>query len=394
MRQIDLLLPDVQAFIREHTGGDTGKLALKKNPFPALHYPDIVAQVAARTKAERKLPAWFAAENIIYPSKVSLEQTSSEATALYKAGLVSGDALIDLTGGFGVDDFYFSKAVKQVVHCEMDEALSEIAAHNFTVLGAANIICKKGKSETILQDENRHFDWMYIDPSRRHDTKGKIFLLSDCLPNVPELLPLYLKYTDSILVKTAPLLDITAGLTELENVSEVHIVAVDNDVKEMLWVIQKQHVGPLRFKTLNISKGKLQEFAFFPDNATAATYSLPKEFLYEPNAAIMKSGAFDEIAVAFEVDKLHKHSHLYTSGSLIPDFPGRIFKVENTISYGKEDMKLFLQGTKANITVRNFPETTEAIRKKWKIQDGGERYCFFTTDQENHKIVLLCSKIE
>lgn len=387
-----MLQPEIQQFIHDNTGADLQKLALKKNPFPDADWIEILNQIAARTKAKDKLPTWFSAQNIMYPSKVSVEQTSSEKTAHYKAGLISGQTIIDLTGGFGVDDYYFSKHFDTVVHCEINTGLSAIVRHNFRQLNATNIECLSGDSAEILEAGSRKFDWIYIDPSRRNDAKGKVFILRDCLPNVPELLDFYFRYSDNILVKTAPILDISAGLSELENVAAIHIVAVENEVKELLWEIRENYSGTTTIRTANLTKYQTETFDFEKNAPAEVSFALPKRYVYEPNAAIMKSGGFDQVAFQFGIEKLHPHSHLYTSDVLV-DFPGRVFEIDSNIAYGKSEMKAFAD-TKANITVRNFPDTVETIRKKWKIKDGGNTYCFFTTDANNHKIVLICTKIK
>lgn len=387
---MDLLQPEIQRFIAQNTGADLQKLALQKNPFPDVDWIEILNQIAARTKSKEKLPGWFAADNIIYPSKVSVEQTSSEKTAAYKSQLISGQTLIDLTGGFGVDDFYFARRFENVWHCEINTNLSEIVAHNFKQLGVTNIDCVCGDSTEILKERNQQFDWIYIDPSRRNDAKGKVFMLKDCLPNVPELLDFYFQFSASILIKTAPILDIAAGLSELKNVAKIHIVAVDNEVKELLWEIQKGFLGAVEIKTANL-KEQVETFDFSPGDSADVVYALPQKYLYEPNSAIMKSGGFDAIAAQFKIAKLHPHSHLYTSETLI-DFPGRAFAIGQNIGYGKSEMKA-LGNSKANVTARNFPDSVETIRKKWKIKDGGNAYCFFTTDANNRKIVLICAKI-
>ena len=389
-----LLHPEIQKFITANIGADSSKLALQKNPFPNVNWIAILNQIAAKTKAKDKLPTFFKTENLIYPSKISVEQTSSEKTALYKASLVSGDTLIDLTGGFGVDDLYFSKVMKNVIHCEIEEELSNLVQHNFEILGIQNVQCELGDSYSYLEKTNSKYDWIYIDPSRRNDTKGKVFMLKDCLPNVPELLPFYFTKTDNILIKTAPILDISAGLLELSNVKRIHIVAVDNEVKELIWELSKSFSGAKTIKTINSTSEKSEEFSFeLNSNTQFPNYDLPKKYLYEPNSAIMKSGGFDEIGIQYQLDKLHQHSHLYTSEKKI-DFPGRVFEIQEVISYTKREMKSFLENKKANITTRNFPDSVEEIRKKWKIKDGGNVYCFFTTDMNNHKIVLICTKIK
>ncbi|HLA54786.1 MAG TPA: hypothetical protein VK623_01680 [Flavobacterium sp.] len=385
-----ILNPEIQEFINANIGADISKLALSKNPFPNLDWSEILNQIAAKTKAKDKLPNWFCTENIIYPSKISVEQTSSEKTALYKSQLVSG-SLIDLTGGFGVDDYYFAQKCTSVIHCEINPELSAVAKHNFEKLGITNIECHSGDSHEILKNSPTKFNWIYIDPSRRNEAKGKVFMLKDCLPDVPGNLEFYFTFSNHILIKTAPLLDITAGLNELANVKCIHIVAVKNEVKELVWELEKEYLGKIIIKTVNFAAEKNKFFDFEWHAQAQASFSLPEKFVFEPNAAIMKSGGFDEIGVGFNIGKLHKHSHLYTSDVLI-DFPGRVFEIKEIVDYSKSGMKRLPK--KANITARNFPDSVEVIRKKWKIAEGGDAFCFFTTDMNNNKIVLICTKIQ
>ena len=388
-----LLHPEIQKYINSQLGVDVAKLALQKNPFPEVNWISILNQIAAKTKVKDKLPTYFSFENIIYPNKVAVEQTSSEKTALYKSKIVFGDTLIDLTGGFGVDCFYYSMRIKKVIHCEIDTELSAIVSHNFKQFGIENVKCIAGDGFEILSNLNEKLDWIYIDPSRRNDQKGKVFMLKDCLPNVPELLSFYFSKADNILIKTAPILDISAGLSELTNVKCLHIIAVDNEVKELIWELNIDFIGNPEIKTINIVNQKLETFNFELNSTIELPfYELPKKYLYEPNSAIMKSGGFDEIGIQYSLSKLHSHSHLYTSDERI-DFPGRTFEIKKVFSYSKQEMKTNLENTKANITTRNFPDSVDDIRKKWKINDGGSTYCFFTTDLNNDKIVLLCSKM-
>jgi len=388
-----ILSTEIQEFINSNLNTDVAKLALQKNKFPTVDWTAILNQIAAKQKIKTKLPTWYTSQNIIYPGKISVEQTSSERTAQYKSELVSGSKLIDLTGGFGVDDFYFSKKIDQLVHCEINAGLSEIVEHNLKELKADNIKCINGDSTEILKSLNQEFDWIYIDPSRRNDAKGKVFMLRDCLPNVPELLDFYFGFSPNIMIKTSPILDISSGLSELKNVKAIHIVALENEVKELLWILEKDYTKPISIITCNLTREQAEKFCFMPENPTVSNYGLPKKYLYEPNAAIMKSGSFDAVSSYFKIDKLHPHSHLYTSNELIA-FPGRIFEIEKVLEYNKQNMKSLLEKGKANITTRNFPETVEIIRKKWKINEGGNTYCFFTTDANNNKIVLLCAKLK
>ncbi len=389
-----LLHKEVQAFIFEKstTSIDLSKLILKGSPFKNISIHELAQQIDGRLKAKQKLPSWYATEKIYYPPILNLEQTSSEATAAYKSELVSGDTLIDLTGGFGIDDYFFSKEMKQVIHCELNKELSNLAKHNFDILGARNIQCVVGDGLETLKNYDS-LDWIYIDPSRRHDRKGKVFFLEDCQPNVPANLHTLFTKSKNILIKTSPLLDLQIGINTLNHVKEIHVVAVENEVKELLWVVEKGFEENITVKTINLLKSTRQEFDFIlKDEALQPLYlGAPKSFLYEPNSAILKSGGFLSIGNRFVLEKLHIHSHLYTSEKKI-EFPGRSFEIVSVYPYSKK----IISNTgisKANITIRNFPESVSTLRKKLKIEDGGENYLFFTTDLDNKKIMIQCKKV-
>lgn len=388
-----ILHPEVQDFILKNRKEDLAKLILKGSPFSAVNIQEIAIQISAINKAEKKLPTWFSHKNIIYPEALNLEQTSSETTAEYKASLVSGEDLIDLTGGFGIDDYFFADSFHEVFHCEMNLNLSKLVTHNFKVLGKRNIKTIKGDSIEYLKSENRRFSWIYLDPARRDDYGGKVFHLNQCTPNVPELLNLLFTRSENILVKTSPLLDLKAGILELKFVKEIHIVSVNNEVKELLWVLQKEYKGHPLIKTVNFLKDETQEFdAGYNEDQEKYSLSLPKKFLYEPNPAIMKSGLFGSLSRNTNTSKLHSNSHLYTSENLIK-FPGRSFEILDIMSYNKKYLKKNFKLEKANITTRNFPKSVEALRVELKIKDGGDQYLFFTTDMENNKIVIKCKKV-
>lgn len=384
---------EVQDFIHNNLSTDLSALILKGSPFAELTIQELAQQIEGHQKAVKKLPLWHQTAHIVFPKKINLEQTSSEATALYKTNLIRGNSLIDLTGGFGIDCTYFSRKIKEVVHCELNSELSKIVTHNTEVFGIDNLKTLQGDSLEILKSNAHKFDWIYIDPSRRNDAKGKVFLLKDCLPNVPENLDVIFEYTDNILIKNSPILDITSTIRELKHVKEIHIVAVQNDVKELLFILEKGYSNTIAIKTSNIGKRTSQEFNFDLGSHELAEYSEPKVYLYEPNAAILKSGAFHQIATKLKIAKLQQHTHLYTSEKLLENFPGRIFKIEQTIPYNKKELAKLLPEKKANITIRNFPETVAQIRKKSKIKDGGTTYLFFTTNLHHKLLVLLCSKI-
>jgi len=389
---LDILSKEIQEFISNSLQSNIAKLALSKNPFPQVEWKEILTQIVSKNKAKNKLPTWFQTKNIYYPSSISIEQSSSESTAKYKASIVKGEVLADLTGGFGVDCYYFSQHITTVFHCEKNQDLSEIVAHNFKQLNKNNISCISGDSTSFLKKYTDKFDWIYIDPSRRSDSKGKVFMLKDCLPNVPENLDFYFEKTDKILVKTAPILDITAGLNELKNVKSIHVVALENEVKELLWVLEKNYDKEISVSVNNLQDKKTDTLSFILDSEEQLTYSLPKLFIYEPNAAILKSGGANYLCTTYPVTKLHSHSHLFTNDKLI-DFPGRRFIIDQQIPFTKNEIKKKLQGKKMNITTRNFPLSVDEIRRKFKINDGGNVYAFFTTNLNDEKIVLLCSKI-
>lgn len=387
-----ILNTGVQEFILNNLNTDIVSVLLQKPQFEGISQKELAEQLEAKKKCEKKLPTWYHSPNIYYPNKLNIEQTSSEVTAHYKAGLVSGKNLLDLTGGFGVDSYFFSKKMERVLHCEVNQNLSEIAAHNFKILGHKNIECIPQDGIQFLREYDGSFDWIYVDPSRRDDKKGKIFLLEDCLPNLPEHLHLLFEKTKNVLVKSSPLLDITQGLNELNFVKEVHVVAVANEVKELLFVLENDYRGDVFMKTINLNPPKNDTFDFMlsEEAITEVDYGAPATYLYEPNAAILKSGGFKSVAKAFALQKLHPSSHLYTSSKLM-DFPGRRFEIQRQVSYSKKSMKdLVLE--KANITTRNFPISVADIRKKHKIKDGGNDYLFFTTLSNTDLVVLHCTK--
>lgn len=388
-----ILNTEIQEFINTNLSSDINVLLLKGTNFPDVETKEIIEQIEAKKRSKLKLSTWFSKANIYYPNKLNIEQTSSEISAKYKSELLKGHSIIDLSGGFGVDCFYFSKHFKDVTHCEINETLSEIVKHNFSQLGITNIDTHHTDGIEYLKKSGDYFDWIYIDPSRRHNSKGKVFFLNDCLPNVPEHLDLLFKHSKNVLIKTSPLLDISIGINELQFVKTIHVVAVNNEVKELLWVLEKGFNGGISVETINLKKDSKEIFKFNleEEKQTEFEYSLPLTYLYEPNSAILKAGAFNQISKQLQVYKLHKHSHLYTSSEHLK-FPGRVFKIEDKISYNRKGLKK-LEIQKANITTRNFPETVENLRKKFNIKDGGNTYLFFTTNLENNKTVLLTSKI-
>lgn len=386
-----ILNQDVQDFIRENVHADTSRIRLSKSPFPEVSSRELAEQIDSRKRCEKKLPLWFSTPGIYYPPKISVEQASSETTARFKAALAKGKTLLDLTGGFGVDSYYFEKAGMQVLHSETNQELSEIAEHNAKILKATNIGFNKGNGLELISS-GKHYDTIYIDPSRRVNTQ-KVFKLRDCEPDVPGNLDLLKRSSSRVIIKTSPLLDIQAGLLELGNVNQVYILSVKNDCKELLWIIDGDQVSEPEI-ICHTFDDEEHEYRFKISGEKAFTinhYSEPLSYLYEPDVALLKGGAFKLISRDYEVMKLNQNSHLYTSDELKSNFAGRKFEIEK---WG--DYKAFMKSNKlqkANIISRNFPLTPEGIKKKHKLKDGGNDFLIFTTGPSGELLAIHCRKI-
>jgi hypothetical protein len=388
-----ILKTGVQDFTKNNYNTDILSVLLSRPVFADISQQELAQQLEGVKKAESKLPTWFSAKGIYYPTGVQMEQTSSEITAAYKAGLVTGKWLADLTGGFGVDTFFFSQRIPNVVSCEQEGELHEIAKHNAQVLGHSQVDFRHQDGIDFLQTSGRVFDWIYLDPGRRDDGAKKVFLLSDCQPDILQHLDLLLEKSEHLLIKTSPMLDLSAGIGQLKKVEEIHVVAVRNEVKELLWILGKETgKEDIRIKTINLTPAGDETFEFLRTEEPDAEcrFSLPAKFLYEPNSAILKAGAFKLLCPAFGVDKIQEHSHLYTSEVLM-DFPGRTFRIKKVYPYNRKTLRPF-KGKKANVTTRNFPETVAQIRKKLDLKDGGDIYLFFTTNNLGERIVIQCIK--
>lgn len=391
-----LLLPEVQAYLDKHEGTDLSSFILSGSPFEDISIQELAQQLEGLKKTRDKLPTWQRTPGIYFPKKINLEQTSGERAAAHKANLVKGNSLADLTGGLGVDSYFFSQKINQVAYCEINPSLAKIAAHNFNQLHVENISVHAESGIDFLKRSDTKYDYIFIDPSRRNSAKAKVFLLKDCEPNVPEHIELLLTKAEKIMVKTSPLLDIKAGLEELSAVSEIHIVAVKNEVKELLWILKNGSLPEeISLFSANIDPAKTETTSVNYQEAlqAEATYGPPSDYLYEPNAALMKSGLFNWLSGFYKLDKLHPNTHLYTSDNLI-DFPGRCFKINDRIPYSKKEVTALFKEKKAHITTRNFRESVAQLRKRFKINDGGDRYLFFTTCADQSQWVLDCSKAD
>ncbi|NQX97147.1 MAG: RsmD family RNA methyltransferase [Flavobacteriales bacterium] len=382
---------DSLKFIQQHQNKSLTELALLLSKKTELNKDFILAQINGIQKAKNKLPQFYSTPNIIYPIKLSLEQCSSEKTGVYKSEIINGEKLLDLTGGFGVDSYYFSKTFTQVTYLEQNKSLHNIVKQNIKLLGAKNIKLFNSTAEDFIATTTQKFDVIYIDPSRRNQNQ-RVFKLDECTPNIIELTSSLFKISNKILIKTAPLLDIKQTIKDLKFVTKIWVIAVDNDCKEVLYLLENEKIVEPQISTINLTKEN-QEFEFnFKQEETANTeLSEPENFLYEPNSSILKAGAFNSLCKSFNIKKLGQHTHLYISKTLIDDFPGRTFKIENVLSYNtKEFRKLNIQ--KANVSCRNFKDNVEQIKKKLKIKDGGKNYLFATNDKNNKPILIVCVK--
>lgn len=370
---------EVQEYISSHQDVDEKKLLLQRSEILGLPSSLIAKQIAIRRKAEIKLPLFYNTKGIIYPPSLNWEQCSSEATGNFKAEIISREIdsgkmkVADLTGGFGIDSFFFSKKVELVDYNEPDFGLLNIAKHNHSLLGSNNIQHHQTKAEDFLNQKQLKYNLIYLDPSRRDSHSKKVFRLADCVPNVSVLLPEILKSTEFVLIKAAPLLDIQQGLKELSHVKKVIVVSVSNDCKELLFLLQNGFSGEPIIETYNLDKfGTVKQsfaFTFNEERNTNSDFSEPLTYLYEPNASILKAGAYKTIGKKFDLLKLHVNTHFYSSNVLIENFPGRVFKIDQL----EFDPKISAE-RKANVVTRNYPLTAEELKKKLKLGDGGEKY--------------------
>ena len=408
-------------YVQEHRMDDVRRLALSGGKSAEVDMSFALQQIAGWQTARRKLPSWAAIDGIIYPPHLNMEQCSSEQTAQYKAMVVSRNlgisksrnaemsknqgAFVDLTGGFGIDFYWMSQQFGKRTYVERNADLCDIARHNFQQLGLeAEVVC--AEAEDFLK-EIPPVDALFLDPARRDAHGSRTYGIEDCTPNVLELLPLLKEKADRIILKLSPMLDWRKAVSDLGGVSEVHIVSVDNECKELLLVIRKD----LPTNPLLVCVDGDRTFRVIPTVGTHHSHGgnasfprweslVPTEgtfrelYLYEPNASIMKAGCFREVAEAFAVEPLSANSHLFVSDHEVKDFPGRQFVVKAMTSMNKQELKQVLAGIdKANIAVRNFPMTAEQLRKKLKLKDGGDVFIFGTTLSDGSHQLFICRKI-
>lgn len=386
----NLLTPEVQQFIREHEHDDDKELVLRHKTILGIPAALIAGQIRARRKAKDKIPAYYAETGILYPPGVNLEQSSSEETALFKTQLVPANCRVaaDLTGGFGIDSFYLSRKTQKLHYVEPDADLLATARHNHTQMGAVNVEYHNTLAQQFIAGFKGTLDFVFIDPSRRSASQQKTFRLTETEPDITKLQSAIFEKTTLLLIKASPWLDIRQGLGELPFVKSVTVLSTANECKEILFLCEKGYTAEPVIQTINLTTGReTQEFTFTltEEKQQEVNFALPGKYLYEPNAAILKAGAFKTIAKRQNLLKISTNTHLYTNEAALSEFPGRVFEI---VQYVKSDAKVIQQhlgGNKANVITRNYPVTPEALKKKLSLTDGGNDYLIaFSGEKEKY----------
>jgi 16S rRNA G966 N2-methylase RsmD len=387
-------------FIRAHENEDPLKLLLQSHRYTDIDMVLATRQIAARQRLKTKIPTFHDEVRLLYTNQLSLEQASSEVTAKHKATLVGGHRFIDLTGGLGVDFFFMAQQFNDSIYVERQEELCQLAAYNFNILGL--------KGFTVEHDDALNFinrmpqaDVVYIDPHRRNLSGKKTILIADCEPDLTQIQEVILSNCRQLLVKLSPMLDLHKALRDLPGTIQVDIVAVENECKEILFMIQSGM--PLSDTTPSIrcfnylKNGAVQEFRTndVSDTHSVKYASTTETYFYEPNSAIMKSGNFNSLAERFQLLKMHPNTHLYTSATLHENFPGRIFIVDHCIDFSKQMVReLTTTFSSANISVRNFPMSADELRKRSRLKDGGDVYMFAFRAKNDKLKVAICKKVK
>ncbi|MDY4845112.1 MAG: SAM-dependent methyltransferase [Parabacteroides sp.] len=394
------MTPALMAFIQAHLSDDPDRLLLSASRYPEIDIPFVVAQITARRQIKEKLPTWYQQEQLLFPAKIAAEQCSSEQTALYKQQLVTKeDTLCDLTGGLGIDSYYFSRRVKQVYYIERFPSYCEVARANMATLGARNVVVLEGDSTQWL-DQLPAIDVFYVDPARRGEGNKRMFALSDCEPDLTQLLPRLLAKAPRVIAKLSPMADLRQTLALLPTTQAIHILSVKNECKELLFVIGREpRESAVPIHCVHLTKQAASDECFVcsleaEQQAASHLATTLRRYLYEPNASVLKAGAFKQVACQFPVEKLQVSSHLYTSDHYLDRFPGRRFEVDEVIPFHSKSCKqLAGQSLQANVTTRNFPLTVEALRKKCRIREGGDIYLFATTGPKEEKLLIRTHKV-
>lgn len=377
----EILNKEVQNYINANLETDLHSLLLKKSPFSEVSMQEMVQQIKGKKVAHRKFP-FLLKENIVFPPNLNLEQASSQSTAEFKADNLNGKKFLDLTCGFGIDAYFLSQNFGEITLVEKNPELLDLVKHNWKILNKTATFVNENLEHFLAKNSER-FDVIYLDPARRDSEKNKKFLLEDLSPNLLEIQDQLLEISSQIIIKLSPLIDISYLISVLKNVAKIQIIAVRNEVKELIVFLEKARKGDdVEISCINLESDDA-EFAFqFKEEKTAVSaFSEPQQFLYIPNNAVLKSGAFNLISQFFNGKKLHPNTHFYTSDKRIERFPGRVLEI-NMI-----DSKHIRKGEKYNIISKNYPLSPDEIKKKYKILDGGNCYLIFTQTQ-NRKIIL------
>ena len=393
-----LLSESVQRFIHQHEHDDIHQFLLKYKDFEGIPSSVIANQINGRRKAKDKLPLYFEKVKIVYPPIVNLEQSSSQATAIHKTEILKQNIShfntgIDLTGGFGVDTFFLSKIFQSVIYVEHDQSLLDIARHNHQQLGALNITYINSSAEDFISNNAQPADCIFIDPSRRIG-RGKIVSLSESEPDILKLKSKILDRSKFLLVKASPMLDIKKANAELENVKSVIAVSVDNEVKELIFLVERDYQIEPQITAENLIDNAIESFElkYSEEDALENSSNNPEEYLYEPNASILKVGAFKSVAKQFNLKKVDVSTHYYTTSKVVENFPGRIFKIDAFVKPDRSALSFFPQG-KANITTRNYPLSVDELKKRTGLKDGGDKYLIgFSGAKE--KFLVVASRLK
>lgn len=382
-------------FIEENRNSDPAALVLKNAGRTDIDLPLALEQIEGWQRIREKVPSWAAVDGLRYPARLSVEQCSGEHAARYKAALVarlvpSRGSMADLTGGFGVDFAHLAPLFTRAVYVEQSAELCAAARHNMALLGIKNIRFIEGNSTEVLPSLPP-LDFIYIDPARRDKAGRKTITLADCTPGVARLADALLGKAGTVLVKLSPMIDLSEAMRGLPRTAEMHVVGDRGECKEVLAVLRRTATDEPR---IVCADGRL---AFTPSEEAGTSVSctgIIRHYLYEPEATVLKAGAFRTVGTRYGLEKLHPNSHLYTSDRLATDFPGRVFEVERVAAGRRKDAARTLGGqTRANLTVRNFPATVDELRKRLKLHDGGGAYLFATTVFPSARRLILCRKV-
>ncbi|WP_185194802.1 class I SAM-dependent methyltransferase [Chryseobacterium cheonjiense] len=375
-----LLNIKVQDYINANLNTDLHALLLKKSPFSEVSMHEIVQQIKGKQVAQKKFP-FLLKEGIIFPPQLNLEQSSSEKTALYKSKLLQGDKFIDLTAGFGIDAYYLSENFHEITLVEQNPDLLEIVRNNWNVLGKKAKFINQ-KLENFLQENKDFFDVIYLDPARRDNNKNKVFLLEDLSPDILSIQDTLTSSAHKVVIKLSPLIDLKYLVSVLPGIFRMDIIAVKNDVKEIVVFLSNEKSKNISCNCVNLeSDDPVFEFIFGDEEDTIAEYGEPEKYIYIPNNTVLKAGIFNLISEKMGLKKLHPNTHIYTSDSLVSNFPGRIFEMEII------DAKKIKKKSQYNIIAKNYPLKPEELKKKYSIKDGGENYLIFTQSKKG-KIIL------